>query len=86
MRLVEYVQGVLTDAPLGGSRQKGIAPQADSGAAYDDLARVQATNERYFMAYWIALIVVFLGTVVVALVFREEMGGLATVRGAGGVI
>ena len=38
------------------------------------------------MAYWIALIVVFLGTVVVALVFREEMGGLATVLGAGGVI
>ena len=24
MRLVEYVQGVLTDAPLGGSRRRGL--------------------------------------------------------------
>ena len=84
MRLVEYIQKQLTDVPLGGGVGKTPTPERD--AAYEDLRRVQATNESYFKTYWATLIVAFAVTVVVALIYREEMGGLAAVLGAGGVV
>jgi hypothetical protein len=85
MRLIEFIQKNLTDIPLGGSRGSG-GKAVNDATAYEDLRRVQATNELYFKTYWATLIVVFLATVVIALVYREEMGGLATVLGVGGIV
>jgi hypothetical protein len=47
---------------------------------------VQKTNERYFAVYWATLIATFLGTLALAIMFRNEMGGLAAVLGTGGIL
>ena len=87
MRLIEFIQNNLTDIPLGGSRGSATKGRTvNDTAAYDDLRRVQATNELYFKTYWATLIGVFLTTVIIGLVYREEMGGLATVLGVGGIV
>ena len=86
MRLVEFIQRHLVDAPLGGALRKPRAKSAGDAVAYDDLRRVQATKETYFRTYWITLIVVFIATIAVALLYREEMGGLAAVLATGGVV
>lgn len=87
MRLIEFIQKYQVDMPMGeklGGEPREISSSDES--AYEDLRRVQATNDLYFKIYWITLIAVFITTVVVALIYRDEMGGLATVLGAGGVI
>ena len=83
MRLIDFLQSHQTTFKAGTERIKTISEEQ---ATADDLARVQKTNERYFAVYWATLIVVFFGTLVVAIVFRQEMGGLATVLGAGGIL
>jgi hypothetical protein len=47
---------------------------------------VRKTNERYFAVYWATLLVVFLGTLILAIILRQELGGLAAVLGAGGIL
>jgi len=87
MRLVEFIQSRITTIEQGTKRSyPGGQPTSEEQATADDLARVQKTNERYFAVYWATLIGVFLGTLVLAIVFRQEMGGLAAVLGAGGVL
>lgn len=87
MRLLEYVQSRVTPIDQG-TKRTGKAGQTfdEQQATADDLARVQKTNERYFAVYWATLIGVFLGTLTLAIVFRQEMGGLATVLGTGGLL
>jgi hypothetical protein len=87
MRLIEFVQSRLTRIEQGTNRiAKPDQPDVEAQAAAEDLARVQKTNERYFAAYWVTLIVAYVGTLIVAIAFREEMGGLAAVLGVGGVM
>jgi hypothetical protein len=87
MRLLEYVQSRVIPIEQG-TKRTGKAGKAvdDQQAAADDLARVQQTNERYFVVYWATLIGTFLVTLVLAIVLRQEMGGLAAVLGAGGLL
>lgn len=74
---------------LGGERgtasPEGAATQPTADITRE-LQAVIAANQSYFAFYWVALVVVFLGTVVLAVIFRAEMGGMATVLGAGGVV
>lgn len=86
MRLVEFIQSRITTVEQGTKRSNSEPHISEEQATADDLARVQKTNERYFAVYWATLIGVFLGTLVLAIVFRQEMGGLAAVLGAGGVL
>jgi len=85
MRLIEFIQKYRTDMPMGESLS-GDSNNKSDASAYEDLRRVQATNELYFRTYWFTLIVVFIITVVIALIYRDEMGGLATVLSVGGVV
>lgn len=85
MNLVEFLQKHTTTAPLGGEVGSGWRSGVDE-AAYDDLRRVQETNEFYFKSYWATLIISYVLTISVALIYRSEMGGLAVVLGTGGVI
>ena len=50
------------------------------------LRSAQAQNDLYFKSYWISLMIVFALTVGMALIYRQEMGGLPVVLGAGGVM
>lgn len=84
MRLLEFVESHAVDMPQGGGHGESRSTAVD--AAYEDLRLVQATNDKYFRIYWYMLILVFLATVTIALIFREEMGGLAVVLGTGGVV
>ena len=86
MRLVEFIHSRLTTIELGTERTKAAQPVGEEQATADDLARVQKTNERYFAIYWATLIAVFLGTLILAILLRAEMGGLAAVLGAGGIL
>src|SRR5262249_10507067 len=86
MRVAEFIQRHLTEVPLGAAAGEGTITTFDDSAAYEDLRRVQSTNEFYFKMYWFTLMAVFLATVVIALIYRDEMGGLATVLGVGGVV
>jgi hypothetical protein len=87
MRFIEFLQSHQATIAQGTNRTgKGARGVSEEQAIADDLARVQKTNERYFAAYWVTLIAAFLGTLVMAIVFRQEMGGLATVLGAGGIL
>ncbi len=83
MRLIEFVQTRIQTVEQGTKRGPSIS---EKQATADDLARVQKTNERYFAVYWATLIATFLGTLILAIMFRSEMGGLAAVLGAGGIL
>jgi hypothetical protein len=85
MTLIEYLQKHTTTAPLGGEADASLRTGTDQ-TARDDLQKVQRTNNAYFMAYFVILIVIVGVTIVVALIYRQEMGGLAVVLGAGGVV
>lgn len=83
MRLIEFVQSRIKTVDQGTKRRPSTTEEQ---ATAEDLARVQKTNERYFAIYWATLIATFLGTLVLAIMFRSEMGGLAAVLGAGGIL
>jgi hypothetical protein len=87
MRLIEFLQSHQIMIEQGTKRTNKPGPSiSEEQATAQDLARVQKTNECYFAIYWATLIIVFLGTLIVAIACRQEMGGLATVLGAGGVL
>lgn len=91
LRLQEYLQRSLFEVPLGTVRKaapKGIdaslaPPPPDP---WEGLRLVQKTNEMYFRLYFCLLLVAFVATIVVAFVYRNEIGGLGVVLGAGGVV
>lgn len=85
MKLIEFLQKHATTRPLGGEADVQLRTGTDQ-AARDDLRLVQATNNNLFKTYFILLIVVVVLTVGTALAFHQEMGGLAAVLGAGGVV
>ena len=87
MRLIELIQSVDTSMHLGTARTgRGPSGPDPTQAITDGLVEVRKTNERYFQIYWGLLTGAFLLTLGLALVLRNEMGGLAVVLGAGGVV
>ena len=85
MKLIEFLQKHATTIPAGGEAGAELRTGTDQ-AARDDLRLVQATNNGLFKVYFALLIVIVVGTIGIALAFHKEMGGLAVVLGAGGVI
>ena len=85
MKLIEFIQKHATTMPAGGEAAAELRTGTDQ-AARDDLRLVRATNDSLFKAYFAVLIFIVLGTIGTALAFHQEMGGLAVVLGAGGVI
>lgn len=85
MQLIEYLQKHSTTIPMGGKAHEDLRTGTDQ-AARDDLLLVQATNSNLFKAYFIVLIIIVVATIGVAILLRQEMGGLATVLGTGGVV
>ncbi len=85
MKLIEYLQRHSTTMPMGGGENQDLRTGTDESAR-DDLLLVQATNNGLFKAYFIVLIVIMVATIGIAILFRQEMGGLATVLGAGGIV
>jgi len=87
MRLIEFVQSQIKIVEQGTRPRHPPGPStSEEQATADDLARVQQTNERYFAVYWGTLIATFIGTLALAIMFRSEMGGLAAVLSAGGIL
>lgn len=91
LRLQEYLQQGLFEVPLGGTRNaapadptKGAPPPPPD--PWEGLRLVQKTNEWYFKVYFGLLLVAFVATVVVAFIYRNEIGGLGAVLGVGGVV
>lgn len=84
MKLVQFLQKY-SARPVLGAEEPGASSSPVSELAHRDLEKVQQTNEYYFRMYWALLIVVFLLTFGIAIHLRAEMGGIATVLGAGGV-
>jgi hypothetical protein len=85
MKLIEFIQKHAMTTPLGGEKDAQLRTGTDQ-AARDDLRLVQATNNNLFKAYFILLIFIVVLTIGTALGFHQEMGGLAAVLGAGGVV
>lgn len=85
MKLIEFLQKHATTMPAGGGAGAELRTGTDQ-AARDDLRLVRATNDSLFKAYFAVLIVIVVVTIGTALAFHQEMGGLAAVLGAGGVI
>ena len=85
MQLIEFLQKHATTMPAGGVADSDLRTGTDQ-AAREDLRLVQATNNNLFKAYFVVLIVIMIVTIGAALVFNQQMGGLAAVLGAGGVI
>ncbi len=89
LRLYEAVQSNVIGTHLGveqsSGRDSGRTLAAVQRGIAQDLERVRATNDRYFRMYWVLLSVSFIATFVLAVHFREEMGGIAGVLGAGGI-
>jgi hypothetical protein len=87
MRLIELIQSVDTSMHQGTARAERRPAGPDPVRVITDgLAEVRRTNERYFQIYWGLLTGAFILTLALALILRNEMGGLAVVLGAGGVI
>lgn len=85
MKLIEFLQKHATTMPLGGEEGAQQRTGTDQ-AARDDLRLVQAANNNLFKAYFILLIFIVVLTIGTALAFHQEIGGLAAVLGAGGVV
>jgi hypothetical protein len=85
MMLVEFLQKHSTTMPLGDKPGARLRTGNDA-AAYDDLRRVQQTNDFYFKIYWALLVVICVATIVIALIYRSELGGLTAVLGTGGIV
>lgn len=85
MKLIEFLQKHTTTIPMGGEADADRRTGTDQ-AAREDLRLVQATNNNLFKAYFILLIGVVVLTIGTALAFHQEMGGLAVVLGAGGIV
>ena len=85
MRLKQFLQKYAVGSPMGGDPNDPGSAATDE-AAHADLRRVQRTNEIYFRIYFALLVGMFLLSAGLALVLRQEMGGLAVVLGAGGVV
>jgi len=86
MRLRDFAQKYLWRPEAGRNETPDGSAAATAEDAHADLRRVQAHNNLYFKSYWIMLMAMFLITVAIALLYREEMGGLAAVLGTGGVV
>ena len=90
MKLDSYLQSQLARIELGGTPKAAeeLEATASEGArqAAEDLKQVQRTNSTFFLSLWVLMILAFIVTFVVALVYRNEMGGLAVVLGSGGVV
>lgn len=87
MRLRQFLQTWQARADLGADPKAGTPPTAKIRQELaQDIARVQKTNEIYFATYWAVLLLSFAITFGLAVIYRNEMGGLATVLGAGGVV
>lgn len=86
MRLRDFAQKYLLKAELGTDEAPDGNAAATAEDAHADLRRVQAHNDLYFKSYWIMLMAIFLITVAIALLYRDQMGGLAAVLGTGGVV
>ncbi|WET39285.1 hypothetical protein [Citrobacter enshiensis] len=85
MKLIEFLQKHTATIPLGGGADEQLRTGTDQ-AVRDDLRLVQATNNSLFKVYFVVLIVIVVLTIFTALTFHQEMGGMATVLGTGGVI
>ena len=85
MKLIEFLQKHATTIPAGGEAGTELRTGTDQ-AARVDLRLVQATNNGLFKLYFALLIVIVIVTIAIALALRTELGGLAVVLGAGGVI
>lgn len=85
MKLIEFIQKHATTITAGGGADAEPRTGTDQEAR-EDLRLVQATNNNLFKAYFILLIGVVVLTIGTALAFHQEMGGLAVVLGAGGVV
>lgn len=90
MKLDSYLESQLVRIELGG-RPKSAEEQEDAAResarqAAEDLKHVQRTNARFFLSLWLLMVIAFVVTFVVALMYRNEIGGLAAVLGGGGVL
>lgn len=85
MRLIEFLQKHATTMPAGGRKNTELRTGTDQ-AAREDLRLVQTANNNLFKVYFGLLIVIVIITIGTALAFRQEMGGLIGILGAGGVI
>jgi hypothetical protein len=90
MKLDSYLQSQLERIELGGTPKAAEELEATARAsarqAAEDLKQVQRTNSTFFLSLWVLMILAFIATFVVALMYRHEMGGLAVVLGSGGVV
>lgn len=85
--LKQFLQKYAYRQELGGETGDAAKQAADiAEQAHADLRDLQSVNEKYFRSYWIVLVVAFITTLVFALMYRNEMGGLSVVLGAGGVV
>lgn len=90
MRLDTYIQSQILRVELGGraksDEEQDTAARENEKQAAEDLKRVQRTNTNFFLSLWVLMMLAFVVTFVIALVYRNEMGGLAVVLGSGGVV
>ncbi|MDB5920069.1 MAG: hypothetical protein JWR40_4303 [Massilia sp.] len=86
--LTQVVQSFIQSANFkaGGQLASELPVDDAREVMHAELKKVQSKNELYFKCYWFTMMAAFAVTVVVALYFRNEMGGLAVVLGGGGVI
>jgi hypothetical protein len=88
MRLEEFIGSIDARVHQGTLRTARPTPEEPdlTQVILDGLAQVRKTNAGYFRLYWALLLGTFVVVLVLAIVFREQMGGIAAVLGSGGVI